>query len=43
VKLGNLAEGSWRHLDAAEIESLERIFSAAAIVSVNESSEGVHQ
>ena len=29
VKLGNLTEGSWRHLDAAELESLERIFSAS--------------
>jgi len=43
VKLGNLAEGSWRHLDMAEIESLERIFSAAPGVSTNKTSEGVQQ
>ncbi len=43
VKLGNLAEGSWRHIDIAEIESLERIFSASPGASTNRTSEGVQQ
>ncbi|MFH2000752.1 MAG: hypothetical protein ABIK28_13805, partial [Planctomycetota bacterium] len=41
VKLGDLPEGSWRHLDMAEIESLDRIFSASPGVSANRSIEGV--
>ena len=43
VKLGNLAEGSWRHIDIAEIESLKRIFSASPGASTNRTSEGVQQ
>jgi 23S rRNA pseudouridine2605 synthase len=43
VKLGHLAEGSWRHLDMAEIESLERIFSASPGVTASKASEGVQQ
>ncbi len=43
VKLGELAEGSWRHLDRAEIESLDRIFIASPGASTHQSNEGVQQ
>jgi 23S rRNA pseudouridine2605 synthase len=43
VKLGTLAEGSWRHLDVAELESLERIFNASSGVTTQSLTEGVSQ
>jgi 23S rRNA pseudouridine2605 synthase len=43
VKLGDLPEGSWRHLDTAEIESLEMIFTASPGNSALRESEGVRR
>jgi len=43
VKLGALAEGSWRYLDRAELESLEQIFNASPGSSAIQPNEGVIQ
>lgn len=43
VKLGGLAEGSYRHLDPAELESLELIFNSSPGAAANRTHEGAMQ